>query len=54
MRAVNSSNKSDKPADEYEIVALAKRLNITLDDMKLRPCQVKGGVVLTPTPFSLL
>lgn len=28
--------------------------NITLDDMKLRPCQVKGGVVLSPTPFSLL
>lgn len=33
-KKINSSNKSDKPADEYEIVALAKRLNITLDDMK--------------------
>lgn len=29
------SNKSnDKEFDEYDVVALAKRLNITLDDMK--------------------
>lgn len=29
-----SNNTSNKEFDEYEIVALAKRLNITLDDMK--------------------
>ena len=34
LKQVNNSNKSDKAADEYEIVALAKRLNITFDDMK--------------------
>ena len=25
---------SNQPVDEYEIIALAKRLNITLEDMK--------------------
>ena len=30
---INSSG-SNEPADEYDVVALAKRLNITLDDMK--------------------
>lgn len=25
---------NEEPIDEYEVVALAKRLNITLDDMK--------------------
>ena len=29
-----SNNTSNKEFDEYEVVALAKRLNITLDDMK--------------------
>lgn len=28
----NSGN--EEPMDEYEVVALAKRLNITIDDMK--------------------
>ena len=27
-------SNSDKPVDEYEIVALAKRLNISIEDMK--------------------
>lgn len=27
--------------------------NITVDDMKLRPMQVKGGCILTPTPFTI-
>lgn len=29
-----SNSTSNKEFDEYEVVALAKRLNITLDDMK--------------------
>ena len=29
-----SNNTSNKEFDEYDVVALAKRLNITLDDMK--------------------
>lgn len=29
-----SNNTSNKEFDEYEVVALAKRLNITIDDMK--------------------
>lgn len=29
-----SNSKSNKEFDEYEVVALAKRLNITFDDMK--------------------
>lgn len=29
-----SSDSEEKPIDIYEIVALAKRLNITLEDMK--------------------
>lgn len=29
-----SLSHSDEPVDEYEVVALAKRLGITLDDMK--------------------
>lgn len=29
-----TNNKNDEPLDAYEVVALAKRLNITLDDMK--------------------
>lgn len=31
---ISVSSKSKGPADEYEQMALAKRLNITLDDMK--------------------
>lgn len=33
-KQLNSSSSSNDPVDEYEVVALAKRLNITLDDMK--------------------
>ena len=33
-KKVNVSHKSNEPVDEYEVFALAKRLNITLDDMK--------------------
>lgn len=32
-KSINSNSNSDEPIDEYEIVALAKRLNITMDDM---------------------
>lgn len=32
-KKINSSSSNDDPIDEYEVVALAKRLNITLDDM---------------------
>ena len=32
-KIVNISSNSE-PVDEYEVVALAKRLNVTLDDMK--------------------
>ena len=34
LKQVNVGNKSSKEVDEYEVVALAKRLNITFDDMK--------------------
>lgn len=30
----NNTSQNDEPVDEYEVVALAKRLNITFDDMK--------------------
>lgn len=29
-----TSSSASEPMDEYEVVALAKRLNITIDDMK--------------------
>lgn len=32
-KQINSSSSNNDPIDEYEVVALAKRLNITLDDM---------------------
>lgn len=32
-KKINKSSSSEEPIDEYEVVALAKRLNITLDDM---------------------
>ena len=31
---IKTSGGNNKPVDEYEVVALAKRLGITLDDMK--------------------
>lgn len=33
-KTLNKTSNSNKEVDEYEIVALAKRLGITLDDMK--------------------
>jgi len=33
-KVTSTSNTSNKEFDEYEIVALAKRLNITIEDMK--------------------
>lgn len=33
-KVTSTSNSSNKEFDEYEIVALAKRLNITIEDMK--------------------
>lgn len=33
-KIITSSSASSEPMDEYEVVALAKRLNITIDDMK--------------------
>ena len=33
-KVITSSSTSSEPMDEYEVVALAKRLNITIDDMK--------------------
>lgn len=33
-KITSTSNSSNKEFDEYEIVALAKRLNITIEDMK--------------------
>lgn len=33
-KKINNSSSSNEPIDEYEVVALAKRLNITIDDMK--------------------
>ena len=32
-KSTNSTSGNDDPIDEYEVVALAKRLNITFDDM---------------------
>ena len=32
-KQIKTNGKSDEPIDEYEVVALAKRLNITMDDM---------------------
>lgn len=33
-RLTSNTSQNDEPVDEYEVVALAKRLNITFDDMK--------------------
>ena len=30
----SNNNESNQPLDIYEVIALAKRLNITLDDLK--------------------
>ena len=32
-KKIKTNGKSNEPIDEYEVVALAKRLNITMDDM---------------------
>lgn len=32
-KKITTNGKNDEPIDEYEVVALAKRLNITMDDM---------------------
>lgn len=32
-KSINNSSSNNEPVDEYEVVALAKRLNITMDDM---------------------
>lgn len=32
-KSINSGSNNNEPVDEYEVVALAKRLNITLEDM---------------------
>ena len=32
-KRIITSGSSDEPIDEYEVVALAKRLNITMEDM---------------------
>lgn len=32
-KQIKTNGKSDEPIDEYEVVALAKRLNITMEDM---------------------
>ena len=32
-KKINSKSSNNDPIDEYEVVALAKRLNITFDDM---------------------
>lgn len=34
IKHIPNNLKSDDPIDEFEIIALAKRLNITIDDMK--------------------
>jgi len=34
LKQVKVENQSSREVDEYEVVALAKRLNITFDDMK--------------------
>lgn len=33
-KSISSSTNDDEPVDEYEVIALAKRLNITFEDMK--------------------
>lgn len=33
-KTITTKNNNNTPMDEYEVVALAKRLNITFDDMK--------------------
>lgn len=32
-KKIKTNGSSDEPVDEYEVVALAKRLNITMEDM---------------------
>ena len=32
-KQIKTNGKSNEPIDEYEVVALAKRLNITMEDM---------------------
>lgn len=32
-KQIKTNGKSDEPIDEFEVVALAKRLNITMEDM---------------------
>lgn len=32
-KQIKTNGESDEPIDEYEVVALAKRLNITMEDM---------------------
>ena len=32
-KKIKTNGSNDEPVDEYEVVALAKRLNITMDDM---------------------
>ena len=32
-KKINKTSSNNEPIDEYEVVALAKRLNITFDDM---------------------
>lgn len=34
IKKIPNNSKDSEPIDEYEILALAKRLNITIDDMK--------------------
>lgn len=34
IKQIPNSPQNEEPIDEYEIIALAKRLNITLNDMK--------------------
>lgn len=34
LKQVKVENQSSREVDEFEVVALAKRLNITFDDMK--------------------
>lgn len=33
-KTIRNNSGSDEPADEFDVVALAKRLNISLEDMK--------------------
>lgn len=33
-KTICNNSGSDEPADEFDVVALAKRLNISLEDMK--------------------